>query len=102
MRFEKPSPEELEKFITLLRGKSADEIICILGQPSLQTGAREYEMREKNGAFDEGVVKVIKVRRTLTFYNIGETIQRLEVEERVDGQRSLYWTGRAIPDEPAA
>jgi hypothetical protein len=96
MRFEKPSMDECKELIGRLRGKSAEEIIGIFGQPARETGARKEER------LADGVPWVIEIRRTLIYFDIGPTIHRLRVIERVDGQCELQMSGREIPDEPAA
>jgi hypothetical protein len=96
MRFEKPSIDECNVLIGRLRGKSAEEIIGIFGQPARETGAR------KEDRVGDGVPFVVEIRRTLTYYDIGKTIHRLKVVERIDGQCELHMAGKEIPDEPAA
>ncbi len=67
MRFEKPSMDECKELIGRLRGKSADEIIGIFGQPARETGARKEER------LADGVPWVVEIRRTLTYFDIGPT-----------------------------
>jgi len=96
MRFEKPSIDECKVLIERLRGKSAEQIVGVFGQPGRETGARTEER------LADGVPWVVEIRRTLTYFDIGPTIHRLRVIERVDGQCELQMSGQEIPDEPAA
>jgi len=96
MRFETPSRDECQRLIERLRDKRAEEIVGILGQPARETGARKEER------LYDGVPRVVEIRRTLFFYDIGQTVHRLKVVERIDGQCELHMSGREIPDDPAA
>lgn len=96
MSFEKPSIDECRALVSRLREKSADEIIAILGKPARETAERKEER------LAEGVPWLVEIRRTLTYFDIGPTIHRLKVVERIDGQCELYMSGRKIPDEPTA
>src|ERR1019366_8783665 len=58
MRFEKPSMDEYRELVKRLAGKTAEEIIGILGQPARETGAR------KEDRLADGVPWVVEIRRT--------------------------------------
>jgi hypothetical protein len=88
--------DECKELVERLRGKNAEEIIGIFGQPARETGVRKEER------VGDGVPFVVEIRRTLTYYDIGKTIHRLKVVERIDGQCEFYFSGQEIPDEPAA
>ena len=96
MRFEKPSLEECREVVKCFGRKSAEEIIGILGQPAREIGARKEER------LADGIPEIVEIRRTLTYFDIGPTIHRLRVTERVDGQCEFQMSGREIPDETAA
>ena len=80
--------DECQELIRRLRGKSAEEIIGILGPPTCESGAR------KEDRLADGVPWIVEIRRTLTYFDIGPTIHRLRVIERVDGQCELQMSGR--------
>jgi len=88
--------DECRELIKRLAGKTADEVIGILGQPARETGARKEER------LADGKPWVVEIRRTLKYFDVGPTILRLRVTERVDGQCELQMSGREIPDEAAA
>ena len=75
--------DEYRELVKRLAGKTAEEIIGILGQPARETGAR------KEDRLADGVPWVVEIRRTLIYFDVGPTIHRLRVNERVDGQCEL-------------
>jgi hypothetical protein len=96
MRFERPSAEESKALVLRLVGKATDEIISILGQPARETSARTEER------LADGKPRVVEIRRTLTYFDVGPTIHRLKVIERADGKHEFQMAGREISDEAAA
>lgn len=96
MRFERPSAEESKALVLRLVGKTADEIIGILGQPARESGPR------KEDRIYGSVPTVVEIRRTLTYFDVGPTIHRLRVIERADGKCEFQMAGQEISNESAA
>ena len=92
MKLKRPSLDESRELVHRLRGKTVDEIVTMLGPPACETGLRKEER------VGDGVPFVVGIRRTLTYYNIGKTIHRLKVVERIDGQCELHMAGKEVPD----
>ena len=88
--------DEFRELVQRLRGKTVEEIVAMFGPPTRETGPRKQER------IGDGVSYVVEIRRTLTFYGVGQTIHRLKVVELIDGQFEYQAQGREMADKPTA
>jgi len=88
--------DEFRELVKRLAGRTAEDIISILGQPARETGPR------KEDRLADGKPWVVEIRRTLIYFDVGPTIHRLRVNERADGTCEFQASGREISDEPSA
>jgi hypothetical protein len=94
-KFEKASFEEFKELVHRLQGKTAEEMIVMFGPPARERGPRTDER------LADGVPWVVEIRRELIFREIGTTIRRLVVSERMDGKFEFSAQGKEIVDELA-
>ena len=95
-KFEKPSFDEVKELVRRLHGKTVEEMIAMFGPPARERGARTDER------LADGVPWVVEIRRELMFRDVGPTIRRLMVTERMDGKFEFSMQGKEIADETAA
>ncbi len=94
-KFEKPSLEEFKELVHRLQGKMVEDMIVMFGPPVRERGPRTDER------LADGVPWVVEIRRELMFRDIGPTIRRLVVTERMDGKFEFSAQGKEIVDEHA-
>jgi hypothetical protein len=94
-KFEKPSFDEVKELVHRLQGKTVEEMITMFGPPTREFGARTDER------LADGVPWVVEIRRELMFHDVGPTICRLVVTERMDGKFEFSMQGKEIADDSA-
>ena len=91
-KFEKPSLDECVALVGRLQGMTVDEMIAMFGHPSRERGPRTDER------LADGVPWVVEIRRSVVFYDVGKSIDRLDVIELADGKFEFEMQGREIAD----
>ena len=94
-KFEKPSLDECKELVHRVEGKTVEEMIAMFGPPVIEHGRRIDER------LADGAPWVIEIRRELMFHDVGPTVHRLVVTERMDGKFEFSMQGRVIADETA-
>jgi len=94
-KFEKPSFEVFKELVRRLHGKTVDDMIAMFGPATRERGPRTDER------LADGVPWVVEIRRELIFRDIGPTIRRFVVTERMDGKFEFSAQGKEIVDEQA-
>ena len=94
-KYEKPSLQEFKGVVRRLQGKTVEDMITMFGPPARERGPRTDER------LADGVPWVVEIRRELIFRDIGPTIRRLVVTERMDGKFEFSAQGKEIVDEHA-